>query len=911
MKTIKTTENLVISKVGATGNDNVYLNVDSNGVLEISTTTGSTGGIKVLGATSTSTFQGNTVFSGSVSIAALGANIDVNGYDIVSSSNGDIEIDPDGTGKILLTGVIKLGGNIDVNGNDITTTVTNGDVELIPNGTGSILLTGPTLMGGNLNVASYNIVSTSNNDIELDPDGTGKILLTAETKLGGNLDVNGNDITTTVTNGDVEVIPNGTGQILLTGVVKVGGDIDVNGNDITTSVTNGDVTLVPNGTGKIYINGISELGGNLNVGSYNIISSSNNDIEIDPDGTGKILLTAETKLAGNLDVNGNQITTTVTNGGVSIQPNGTGNITLDAVTWPNTAGTNTYLLKTDGVSATSWGQATYLELSDTPNSYATYGDRLLKVNTGATATDYSAYTESDIENVIGNSFGAATVSITDADYTLTLDEAKSGKLLIMGTKSGDTFYAKSVSIQNAGTGYTAGDTLTLVGGTNTVVAKIKVDTVGGGGDITGILIETDVDGDEGNYTVVPANPVSVTGGTGTSATFNLTWDYRGVVVNVSAAHEPVTFDAYQLYNGGDIILKSTDQVYREGMPLSILQLRSFMINFDLLGDNDLREFTPESPCINDRKVVDLITDANYDINFHTSKNYHLTFTDSGTVLTAARDVNVSIGPFDPSQPGIQIIKNDTLQNITFKSGGTGVTVLPSTSRVVYFDGTDHVKLPTYVIDDTSPTLGGNLNVGSFDIVSSSNGDIDILPNGSGRITLDATQWPAADGTSDQVLKTNGSGSASWTTLNLNYLDDVVITSADEGDVLFHNGTNWVNSSYAKFYEGTQATTDATATVVKAIPIASGKVATFNVKGHAYEIATGDVYSVHLFGCVKNHGGTTAIVGSVDNTHVHNPGGNSWTITAVANDTNDTLDITVTGEAAKNLSWKFKVDLVYG
>ena len=37
----------------------------------------------------------------------LGANLDVNGHDIVSASNGDIQITPNGTGKTILDGEVK------------------------------------------------------------------------------------------------------------------------------------------------------------------------------------------------------------------------------------------------------------------------------------------------------------------------------------------------------------------------------------------------------------------------------------------------------------------------------------------------------------------------------------------------------------------------------------------------------------------------------------------------------------------------------------------------------------------------------------------------------------------------------------------------------------------------------------
>ena len=54
-----------------------------------------------------------------------------------------------------------------------------------------------------------------------------------------------------------------------------------------------------------------------------------------------------------------------------------------------------------------------------------------------------------------------------------------------------------------------------------------------------------------------------------------------------------------------------------------------------------------------------------------------------------------------------------------------------------------------VVDDTSPELGGDLDVLARDIVSSSNRNIDILPNGSGKVNLDG------DGSSGGVTISDG------------------------------------------------------------------------------------------------------------------------------------------------------------
>ena len=134
-----------------------------------------------------------------------------------------------------------------------------------------------------------------------------------------------------------------------------------------------------------------------------------------------------------------------------------------------------------------------------------------------------------------------------------------------------------------------------------------------------------------------------------------------------------------------------------------------------------------------------------------------------------------------------------------------------------------------VVEDTSPQLGGALDVNGQDIVTTSNGDIDLDPNGSGVVvfkgnaTKGAGQFklncennshgitikgpphsaaasytltlPNDDGSADQVLKTDGSGVLSWTAQSggasaLNDLSDVSTSGAASGQVLKYNGSSW-------------------------------------------------------------------------------------------------------------------------
>ena len=55
-----------------------------------------------------------------------------------------------------------------------------------------------------------------------------------------------------------------------------------------------------------------------------------------------------------------------------------------------------------------------------------------------------------------------------------------------------------------------------------------------------------------------------------------------------------------------------------------------------------------------------------------------------------------------------------------------------------------------VVDDTTPQLGGNLDVNGNNIVSTSNGAINIVPNGSGVVSIQGSMNPSVSGTGKTV-----------------------------------------------------------------------------------------------------------------------------------------------------------------
>src|SRR5210317_63279 len=119
---------------------------------------------------------------------------------------------------------------------------------------------------------------------------------------------------------------------------------------------------------------------------------------------------------------------------------------------------------------------------------------------------------------------------------------------------------------------------------------------------------------------------------------------------------------------------------------------------------------------------------------------------------------------------------------TFASTNKGTAILFATAN----DGTnpDIIQIQTGgdVVDDTSPQLGGNLDVNGFDIVSTSDANIDIIPNGTGDVTLQADTVQVGDSNADATITTNGTGNL---TLNTNSGTDsgtITIVDAANGNI---------------------------------------------------------------------------------------------------------------------------------
>jgi len=121
-------------------------------------------------------------------------------------------------------------------------------------------------------------------------------------------------------------------------------------------------------------------------------------------------------------------------------------------------------------------------------------------------------------------------------------------------------------------------------------------------------------------------------------------------------------------------------------------------------------------------------------------------------------------------------------SFTFATTNKGTSIVFATAN----DGTnpDVIEVQTGgdVVDDTSPQLGGDLDVNGFDIVSTSDANIDIVPNGTGDVTLQADTVQVGDSNADATITTNGTGNL---TLNTNGGTDsgtITIVDAANGNI---------------------------------------------------------------------------------------------------------------------------------
>ncbi len=137
------------------------------------------------------------------------------------------------------------------------------------------------------------------------------------------------------------------------------------------------------------------------------------------------------------------------------------------------------------------------------------------------------------------------------------------------------------------------------------------------------------------------------------------------------------------------------------------------------------------------------------------------------------------------------------------------TTSASSPTIKFFDGSDDISFATIdysantvnfldstvvadLVGDTSPQLGGNLDVNGNDIVSTSNADIDIIPNGTGDVNLGADTVQIGDNNANATLTTQGTGDLILNTNNGTNAGNITLEDGANGHIqVTTNGTGYI------------------------------------------------------------------------------------------------------------------------
>jgi hypothetical protein len=657
----------------------------------------------------------------------LGGDLDVNGQSIVSASAGDIAITPDTTGSIVLDGLSWP--QADGTTGQVLKTDGAGNLGWVTAAGGLSAVVDDTTpqLGGDLDVNGQSIVSASAGNIAITPDTTGSIVLDgqnwpqADGTTGQVLSTNGAGQLswTTPTTGLQDVVDDTTPQL--------GGNLDVNGQSIV-SVSAGDIAITPDTTGSIVLDGQNWPQADGTTGQI-----------LQTNGAGQLSWTTPTtglqdvvddttpQLGGALDVNGQSIVS-VSAGNIVITPDTTGSIVLDGLNWPQADGTTNQVLKTDGAGNLGWitaaGGLTAVVDDTTPQLGGA-----LDVN------------------------GQSIVSVSAGDIAITPDTTGSIVLDGLNWPQADGTTGQVLKTDGAGNlGW-----VTAAGGLSAVVDD-TTPQLGGALDVNGQSI---VSASAGNIAITPDT-------TGSIVLDGLNWPQAdgttGQVIQTNGAGQLSFVDQSGLQDvvddttpqlGGNLDVNGQSIVSASAGNIAITPDTTGSIVLDgqnwpqadgttgqVLQTNGAGQLSWTTPTTGLQDVVDDTTPqlgGNLDVN--------------GQSIVSASAGNIAITP-------------DTTGSIVL-DGLSWPQADGTTGQVLQTNGAGQLSFtnPTSglanVVDDTTPQLGGNLDVNGQAIVSASAGNIAITPDTTGSIVLDGLSWPQADGSADQVLKTNGAGQLSF------------------------------------------------------------------------------------------------------------------------------------------------------
>ena len=428
-----------LSEISTIANDDVFLAVDtSGGGLKKVTRSTIVSGLAVGGVAISNVVEDTT--------PQLGGDLDMNGQDIVTTSNADIELAPNGTGKVVVKGNTNQGAiqlNCEANShgqiiiaaphsesasNTLTLPSTGGNARLVSTAS-TATLTNKTF-GDNVSFGDNNITNVG--DIALDSisaDGTDINVAVSDNSATAFTIKQGSDNYFVVDTGNSsESIAIGTGisgtaitlghstsEVTVADNLTVTGDLTVSGttttvNSTTVNLNDHNIVLDSGNSTSAVINGagitIEGGSGDDATFSYNTtgpkfelkLGSSHEDLQVDQ------LIAASLDISGNVDVDGT--------------------LEADAITVNGTA-LNTVIAGVTVTNATTAAVATTVTISD---NESTNEDNAIIFTSGGDVDGGNIGLESDGDLTYNPSTGTVTATIfkgnidaVDGDFDGTLE----------------------------------------------------------------------------------------------------------------------------------------------------------------------------------------------------------------------------------------------------------------------------------------------------------------------------------------------------------------------------------------------------------------------------------------------------------------------------------------------------------
>jgi hypothetical protein len=136
------------------------------------------------------------------------------------------------------------------------------------------------------------------------------------------------------------------------------------------------------------------------------------------------------------------------------------------------------------------------------------------------------------------------------------------------------------------------------------------------------------------------------------------------------------------------------------------------------------------------------------------------------------------------------------------------TTSATTPTLKLYDGSDWISLCTFdysgntvnwldstvtadLSGDSSPQLGGDLDMVTYDIVTTSNRDIDIIPHGTGDVNLGADTVQVGDNNADATITTQGTGDLILNTNNGSSSGNITLADGAAGTISITPSTTGV------------------------------------------------------------------------------------------------------------------------